>query len=155
MIAVTNSFEVPQPPRPQRPWKTILIVLGVVLVLCCGGAIFGGYRLFKGVQGATEPARTAADTFVTALERGDTDAAYLLLCKATQAKFTREAFTDGVSKQPKISSHSFSGVNVMNSGGKVSATVVLVLTFDTSFTERHTFPLVKEDGQWLVCGQPY
>ncbi|GAA3254718.1 hypothetical protein GCM10010532_103760 [Dactylosporangium siamense] len=155
MITVTNPFEVPQPPRPQRPWKTILIVLGVVLVLCCGGAIFGGYRLFKGVQGATEPARTAAETFVTDLEHGDVDAAYGLLCKATKAKYTLETFRDGVSKQPKISSHAFGGVNVMNYNGKVSATVVLVLTFDTSFTERHTFPLVKEDDQWLVCGQPY
>ncbi|MFC5003102.1 DUF4878 domain-containing protein [Dactylosporangium cerinum] len=152
---MTSGFEVPQPPRRQRPWKTILITLGIVLVLCCGGAIFGGYRLFKSVENATEPARTAAETFVTNLENGDVDAAYGLLCKPTQAKFTLDAFKDGVSKQPKIQSHTFGGVNVMNYNGKVSATVALVLTADTGFTERHVFPLVKEDDQWRVCGQPY
>ena len=155
MITVTYPYEVPQPPRQRRPWKTILIVLGVVLVLCCAGAAFGGYQLFKGVQEATGPARTAAETFVVNLEDGDTDAAYKLLCKTTQAKYSLDAFKDGVSKQPKVSSHSFGGVNVMNYNGKVSATVTILLTFDTSFTERHAFPLVKENDQWLVCGQPY
>lgn len=148
-------YAVPQPPRQQRPWKTILIVLGVVFVLCCAGLGFGGYKLFKGVQSATEPARAAADTFVTHLEDGDTDAAYALLCGPTQAKFTSAAFRDGVAGQPKIRSHSFSGVNVVNSNGRTTATVTLVLTLDTGFTDRHTFPLVKEGNDWKVCGQPY
>ncbi|WP_327001555.1 DUF4878 domain-containing protein [Dactylosporangium sp. NBC_01737] len=152
---MANPYQVPQPPRQRSPWKTILIVLGVVLVLCCAGAGFGGYRLFKGVQEATEPARTAAETFVTNLENGDTDAAYGLLCKATQSNYTVQAFKDGVAKQPKIRSHSFGGVNVMNYNGKTSATVTLILTDDSGFTNRHTFPLVKDDGQWRVCGQPY
>jgi hypothetical protein len=155
VITVSYPYEVPQPPKQQRPWKTVLIVLGVVLVLCCGGVGFAGYRFFKSVQGATEPARAAAEAFVGDLESGNVDGAYALLCKPTQAKYTLDAFKDGVSKQPKISRHSFGGVNVMNYNGKVSATVTLALTFDTSFTENHVFALVKEDDQWRVCGQPY
>lgn len=112
-------------------------------------------RVQSVTEGATEPAKTAAEAFVTDLEAGNVDAAYGQLCAATRSKYTLEVFKNGVSKRPKITGHSFGGVNVTNYNGKTSATVVLTLTSDTGFTDRHTFPLVKDGDSWHVCGDPY
>jgi hypothetical protein len=42
-----------------------------------------------------------------------------------------------------------------NVSGRVSGTVTTRLTLDTGFVDQHMFMLLKEDGQWKVCGQPY
>ncbi|SCG40542.1 protein of unknown function [Micromonospora echinaurantiaca] len=133
----------------------MLIVVGVVLVLCCGGAGVGGFFLYKGVKGATDPARQAAESFVTDLEAGDTDGAYGQLCSQTRGRYARDAFARGVAQQPKIRGHKVNGVNVSTVNGRTSATVNMALTLDSGFTDQHTFLLVKEDGAWRVCGQPY
>ncbi|MFG2045063.1 hypothetical protein [Dactylosporangium sp. NPDC048998] len=148
------GYQVPQPPR-RRTLRTVLIVVGVVVVLCCGVLGVGGYFLFKSVTEATGPAKQAAEAFVGDLESGDVDAAYELLCSGTRGKYTSEAFADGVAKQPKIRSHTVRGVNVGNYNGRTTATVSMGLTLDSGFTDQHTFPLVQEDGAWKVCGQPY
>lgn len=148
------QFEVPQPPR-RRTLRTVLIVVGAVVVLCCGVAGVGGFFLVKGIKDATGPAREAAVTFVSDLEAGNVDAAYGLLCSDTRNDYTHDAFADGIAKQPKIRSHSVVGVNVMNYNGRTTATVNMTLTLDSGFTDRHLFTLVKESGVWKVCGQPY
>ncbi|MEU2663161.1 hypothetical protein [Micromonospora sp. NPDC007220] len=151
---MTHPYQVPQPPK-RRTLRTVLIVVGVVVVLCCGGAGIGGFFLFKGVKGATDPARQAAESFVSHLEAGDPDAAYELLCGDTRGGYTREAFAQGVAQQPRIHSHKVNGVNVSSVNGRTSATVNMALTLGSGFTNQHTFRLVKEDGAWKVCGQPY
>ena len=72
----------------------------------------GGSFLYKGIKGATDPARQAAELFVSDLEAGDADAAYGLLCSDTRGRYTRDAFVQGVAKQPKIRGHKVNGVNV-------------------------------------------
>ncbi|MEU7930438.1 MULTISPECIES: Rv0361 family membrane protein [Micromonospora] len=151
------QHQMPQPPQPpkKRTLRTVLIVVGVVLVLCCGGAGIGGFFLYKGVKGATDPARQAAESFVSHLEAGDPDAAYELLCGDTRAGYPREAFVQGVAKEPKIRGHKVNGVNVQSVNGRTTATVRMALQLDSGFTDQHMFMLVKEDGAWKVCGQPY
>jgi hypothetical protein len=147
-------YQVPQPAR-RRTLRTVLIVVGVVVVLCCGGVAVGCFFLFKEINGATDPARQAAESFVTDLETGDVDAAYGLLCSDTRGRFTRDAFAEGVAKQPKIRGHEVNGVNVSSVNGRTSATVSMGLMLDSGFIDQHMFTLVKEDGVWKVRGQPY
>ncbi|MEV1145120.1 hypothetical protein [Micromonospora sp. NPDC049799] len=151
---MTHPYEVPPPPK-RRTLRTVLIVVGVVVVLCCGGAGVGGFFLFKGVKGATDPARQAAESFVSDLEAGDAAKAYGQLCSDTRGRFTRDAFVEGVARQPKVRSHEVNGVNVSSYNGRTSARVSMALVLDSGFTDQHVFPLVKEDGAWKVCGQPY
>jgi hypothetical protein len=148
---------VPPAPKPgnSRTLRTVLIVVGVVLLLCCGGAIVGGVFLFRGVSHAVGPARDAADEFMTDPQTGDLPGAYDRLCADTRSRFTRDVFVDGAAVQPKIKSHRIVGVNVSNYNGKSSATVTAELTLDTGFVDRHAFTLVNEDGTWKVCGRPY
>jgi hypothetical protein len=135
--------------------RTVLIVVGVVVVLCCGGAGIGGFVLVKGVIGETGPARQSAEAFVNDLEAGNAQAAYGLLCSSTRSQFTSDAFAQGVRDQPKVRSYTVQGVFVANNNGDQSATVTMNLMLDSGFAELHTFTLVKEDGGWKVCGQPY
>jgi hypothetical protein len=148
-------FPPAPPPRNSHTLRTVLIVVGVVLVLCCGGGIVGGVFLFHGLSKATAPAKDATDEFVTDLQNGDTAGAYQLLCSDTRSAFPPAAFALGVAGQPKITSHEMGGVNVVSGNGHSSATVTVSLTTDSGFVDQHAFPLVKEDGRWKVCGQPY
>jgi hypothetical protein len=144
----------PVPPK-SHTLRTILIIVGAVLVLCCAGAVVGGVYLFHGVSKATAPPRAATDEFVTDLENGDMTAAYGMLCSGTRSAFTSSTFATGVTGQPKIVSHQMGGVNVVNSGGHSTAVVEADLTLGSGFVDQHSFPLVKEDGRWKVCGRPY
>lgn len=143
------------PPKKSNTLRIVLIVVGAVLVVCCAGGIVGGVFLFRGVVKATGPARDATDQFVTDLQQGDTAGAYALLCDSTRAAFTPDRFAQGVASQPKIVSHKTGGVNVTSGSGGSTAVVTMKLTLQTGFVDEHTFPLVKEDGQWKVCGAPY
>jgi hypothetical protein len=143
------------PPQKSNTLRTVLIVVGSILVLCCIGGVVGGVFLFKGVKDAVGPVQDAADEFVTDLETGDTAAAYALLCQDTRSAFSQTTFAAGVSSQAKISSHKISGATIRTVNGSTSATVTASLTMSTGFVDQHTFTLLKEDGGWKVCGSPY
>jgi Domain of unknown function (DUF4878) len=145
----------PPPPPKSNTLRTVLIIVGVVLALCCVGGVIGGVFLFKGVKTAVGPVQDAADEFVGDLERGDTTAAYDLLCQDTRNAFPRIQFAQGVSTQPMIKSHHIDGASIRNFNGKTTATVTASLTMATGFVDQHTFPMVKENDRWKVCGNPY
>jgi hypothetical protein len=145
----------PPPPRPSHSLRTVLIVVGAVLVVCCTGGVIGGVFLFHGVTKATAPARDAADTFVTDLETGNTTGAYDLLCSSTRGAFPPATFAAGVQGEQKITSHKISGVNVTSGTGGTTGVVSMKLTMQNGFTDQHAFPMRKEDGAWKVCGAPY
>jgi len=147
-------YQVPEPPK-RHTLRLVLIIVGVVVVLCCAGAGIAGFFAYKGVKTATDPAQRTAESFVSDLESDNADAAYGLLCTQTRGSYTRDAFDQGLAKQPKIRSHKVNGVNVANINGRTSARVTMALTEDSGFTDQHTFTLVKENGGWKVCGQPY
>jgi hypothetical protein len=151
---MTHPYQVPQPPK-RRTLRTVLIVVGVVVVLCCGGAGIGGFFLYKGAKGAAAPARQAAESFVSQLEAGDADAAYGQLCSDTRGTYTRDAFVQGVAKQPKIRGHKVNAVNARSFNDRGVAMVYMTLTLDNGSTDQHILALMKEDGAWKVCGQPY
>lgn len=130
-------------------------MVGIVLVVVLAACGVGGYFIFRSVVKATGPARDAAVAFVGDLETGKNDAAYDLLCATTQQSFTRDAFSQGVAKQPKLASHRVLTTFVNNYNGHVTATVGMNLTDATGFTNQHTFTMVKQDGTWKVCGSPY
>jgi hypothetical protein len=143
------------PPKKSNTLRTVLIVVGIVAVLCCGGLIGGGFWLASTVKNAIGPAQDAAVAFVQDLERDDAGSAYGKLCPATRSRFDREGFVAGVSAQPRIVRHEVTGVNVNSNNGVTTATVTMALTQEGGFVDQHTFRMVTEDGTWYVCGNPY
>jgi hypothetical protein len=81
MTMATSAWQPmpPPPPRKSNTLRTVLIVVGSILVLCCIGGVVGSIFLFKGVKATVGPVQDAADEFVTDLKKGDTTAAYALL----------------------------------------------------------------------------
>jgi Domain of unknown function (DUF4878) len=148
---------LPQPLRPsrRRTLKIVLITVGVVFVLCCGGAITGGVLLFRSAAGSIRAVRTETSNFVTDLEISNYADAYARLCAGTRANFTEDRFREGVQAQPHIRSHRITTVNVSNVNGHVTGLATVQFTQDSGFVDQHVFTLVKEDGAWKVCGQPY
>lgn len=143
------------PPRESHTLRNVVLILSALLVLCCAGAVVGGVFLFRGVAREGAPVRAAADTFITDLQEENLPHAYGLLCDGTRDRFSAGDFADGVNGQPKISGHEIDNVRVMNQNGHLVATVTANLTLDTGFVDHHAFPLIKQRGEWKVCGQPY
>lgn len=152
---VQPGYAPPAPPKKSNTLRTVLIIVGIVLVLCCGGLAVGGFFLFRTVKDAIGPVQDSAVSFVQDLEHDDPGSAYDKLCAATQARFPRELFIAGVTAQPRITSHKTTGVNVNSTNGETTGTVRMDLTQEGGFVDQHTFPMVKEDGVWKVCGNPY
>jgi hypothetical protein len=144
----------PAPPASNRTRNIVLTILAVVLALCCCGGAVGGYLIKKATDGIG-PARAAADSFIGDLESGDTDSAYDRLCAPTQSRFSREQFEQGLTTRPKITRHTIAGVTVTSSNGVAKARVTARLTDEAGFTDTHVFELVKEIGDWKICGDPY
>jgi hypothetical protein len=145
--------ESPAPPRKRRPGRNLMVILVVVAVVCCGGAAAAAYALFKLGTGVGPP-RTAADTFLSDVERGDTAGAYGLLCGAVRAQLSQDSFTAFVAAQSHLRSHKIVDTSVSTVNGQASAVVTADLTRDSG-SGKHSMTMVKENGQWRVCGSPY
>src|SRR5262245_38034428 len=146
---------VPPPPKQSHTLRTVLIVVGVALVVCCAGAIGGGYAIYRGVSAATGPVRDTVNAFLGDLEAGNTASAYEYLCGPVRSQYPGAVFAEVVSRRPKLSSHSIIGVNVNNVNGDVSGSVTARLRYADSSADLHVFHLAKEDGNWRICGDPY
>jgi hypothetical protein len=140
------------PQKPKRTWlKVLLIVIAVVLLLCCGAGAFTVYAVKKGIDTVEPLSRT--DSFMKDLKNGDATAAWGRLCTDAQAEFPQPKFDQFVQQQPKILSYRVKGTG--KGSGQERLTVTVEITSDTGGTENRKIPLVKENGDWKVCGHPY
>lgn len=145
----------PPPPKNNNTLRIVLIVVGALCALCCCGGVVGGVYLFHSYQKESGPAGDATDRFVTDLENDDAAGAYTLLCDNVHGVMSADEFAAGLAAQPKILGHKSTGVKVTTGTGGTTAIVSMNLTTAGGFVNQHAFPLVKEDGAWKVCGQPY
>jgi hypothetical protein len=142
-----------QPRRSNTTKIVVIVVLGAVL-LCgvAGGLVFFlGTRFFSNVLG---PPREATTDFVRDLQSGDTTAAYGRLCARTRAEVSAAEFAE-IANQRRPKGFTITGTNVSNENGVTTGDITGRLTYADGSTEVHTFPLVKENDVWKVCGDPY
>jgi hypothetical protein len=132
----------------------VLIIVAVVLAFCCCGGLVGGFFIKKASE-SIGPARGAAGDLIGDLEAGNASGAYDRLCGDTQSRFSREQFAQGLATRPKTTDHEIVGIHVLDQNGASTATVTARLTDSSGFQDSHVFSLVKEDGDWKVCGDPY
>lgn len=131
--------------------RTVLVVVGVVLAVCCLGAAGGGFWLYRTYQGAAGPARSAATAYVDDLKAGNYQSAYERQCRDSRAAQTAEQFARAQSAQPKITAYKVQGVSVANNNGRVSADVTFRMTRDGGTQVTQDIALLKEDDEWRVC----
>ncbi len=126
-----------------------------MVVLCCGGAVGGGAYLINKALDAIKPAENTTAAFIADLESGNYPAAYGMLCTSTRTSYTVDRFSMTARAQPHISGHRITSAHVNSVNGRTSATVTAQLTRDNGAVASHLFTLVKENGAWKVCGEPY
>ncbi|WP_431880331.1 hypothetical protein [Micromonospora marina] len=136
---------------PKKSKRTLFIVLGVVLAICCSGGVLGGFLLFRAAQEVTGPARSTVETFSGAIVDRDYPAAYRQLCSRVRDRVSEADFERQQSSQPDFTGYDIVGLNVSNNNGRVSGSATVRFTPAVGTNVTQAFPLVKEDGQWRIC----
>ncbi|MEU5673690.1 hypothetical protein ABZ749_25710 [Micromonospora sp. NPDC047753] len=139
-------------PRPNRTLRTVLIVVGALLTVCCVIGTCVGLWLYRSVKDTVEPVRGAATAYLDDVRAGNYAGAYGRLCDRVRDTMPQEDFARIQSAQLKITSYEITGVNVNNYNGRVTGTVqVEVVQAATGARFTQGVALVKEDGEWRVC----
>lgn len=141
-------------PRPRRRWRVVSLVCAAVLLLCVVGAAGLGLWSYQSVRGTAAPARATAERFLARLVDGDPTGAYALLCAATRGRWTQPEFTR-VTATTRLARYEVREVRVVTRGGRPQATVTVRLTHRSGPQEVRAVPVVRVDGAWWVCGDPY
>ncbi|MFD1323556.1 Rv0361 family membrane protein [Micromonospora sonneratiae] len=141
--------------RRRRNLRTVLGLVGFVVLVCCVGAAGLGLWNYQSVRRSTDPARAAADAFLRDLTAGDHVAAYDRLCPATRQRWNRAEFTRRVAGPPKISRYDIRDVAVDAQDGRLRITIAAELTREGGVVDRHEFSMVEADDGWRVCGDPF
>jgi hypothetical protein len=145
---------IPEPPKPERRGrgrvKTVLVVLGVVVALCCLGTVtagaFVGYDLYRAPRAEAE-IREFADELARHLEAGDHEAVYDALSADARHRYTLEVLARSLADRPRPVAH-----EIERAFGVLWLCYVTIrLSYlDGRYAGSHTFDLVKEDGAWKV-----
>ncbi|MCL4394816.1 MAG: DUF4864 domain-containing protein [Chloroflexi bacterium] len=129
--------------------KTVLIVVGVIIVLClCAFIAIIGLGLAGGL-GLTQPVADVGEKFMQSLKTGDYDTAYALCHPSLQEQFgsaqgLKQMVAEGQAQPVKWS---FNSRNIENDQGHMEGTVTMKGGEGTV-----TIDLVKAGSEWKVIG---
>ena len=130
--------------------KPLTVVVGLVLLLCCGGLGLGGFFIFRPEQDPGVAVRIAADAFVSRLVAGNYGGAYDQLCADIRERLDRDEFVTSVGGRPAVRSYQVEKIEAVDGGYSVSVT----LADPTGATEAQVLRVVEDRGTWRVCGEP-
>jgi hypothetical protein len=131
-------------PRRKRGmgWLVALLIgLGAILAMATAGTVLFVTR--------TLPPYNAADDFLSAVKRGDDNAATSRLCSADSGDAQRaiQIVRDVMSNAKSVSPNPL-GVDRSDNSGRVDFTV----TYNGSkSSQSYVLPMVKEGGSWKAC----
>ncbi|MER7892741.1 hypothetical protein AB0C04_24910 [Micromonospora sp. NPDC048909] len=134
--------------------RTGLAFTGIGVALCCVGVSGLGVWNLQLVTQAAGPVRETTDEFMRSVTVGDTDGAYERLCADARGRWSEIGFTSWMRTPPMVRDYEITDVSVTTRGGRPRGTVTVELTRDSGATEERKLPVVREDGQWRVCGDP-
>jgi hypothetical protein len=129
--------------------KVLLIIGGVVLALCLVCAVFF-VAVFALGMGATQPAATVGESFMTALKNGDYAQAYGLCAPALQQELNSAQGLQQLVTNGKVQpvSWTFSSRNVDNATAQLDGTA----TFTSGGSGTVRIVLNQVGSNWQVVG---
>lgn len=139
------------PPKNPRTRRTVLVVVGVVLSLCCLGGVIGGSVLWKLAREASGPAHESVDTFAGAMVARDFPTAYGQLCSQLRNRQSQADFVRQQSEQFTSTGYEIVGVNVTNRNGRVRGRADVRWLLPNGASGTQVLTLTKEDGDWRIC----
>ncbi|MFI9638498.1 hypothetical protein ACIG87_00315 [Micromonospora sp. NPDC051925] len=144
-----------RPARRHRPVRTGLFLGGLATGLCLVGVAGLGLWNVQVVVGAHDPVRQTADGFFRELSDGEVEQAYQRLCAQARGRWSEVGFAGWVRTPPVVTGYEILDVTVRTRGGRPAGEVLVRVTRDGGAAEQRRLPVVKEDGKWRVCGDPY
>lgn len=129
-------------------FRTLLIVAGVVLALCCCGGVVFVINELRDLGQETGPMQASADSFFSAVVSGSD--AYSQLCTESKGVISREYF-DTDQARHRLTGYEVVGYSIKRDDASVTVRLRLA---DGTTTER-AVRMVTEGGVWKVCGLPY
>ncbi|TDC38983.1 hypothetical protein E1211_05640 [Micromonospora sp. 15K316] len=138
------------PKNPQRR-RTLLVVIGVVLSLCCLGGVVGGFVLRDVFQEAVGPARDSVDAFAAAMVEKDFPTAYGQLCGRLRDRQNETDFARQQTESFTATGYDIVNVNVVNTNGRLHGRADVRWTLPNGSGGTQVLTLVKEDGDWRIC----
>ncbi|MBM7495139.1 hypothetical protein JOD64_006361 [Micromonospora luteifusca] len=144
-----------RPARRNRPMRTGLAFAGFGVALCCVGAAGLGAWNLQTVRQAAGPIRETADGFLSEVALGDSEGAYDRLCADARSRWSAIGFTSWVRTPPMVTDYEITDVSVATRSGRPHGTVTVKVTRDGGLTEERRLPVVREGGDWRVCGDPF
>jgi hypothetical protein len=128
--------------------------VAAIVVVCCGGLAGLGYFIYTLVGGATDPMRGAAVTFLDSLRERNYPVAFGLLCDAAREKYSPDAFAAREAGRP-VKDYAVTGVYAGDRSGAVDGRVTVTIDYADGTRESRALPMVEDDDEWRVCGNPY
>ncbi|MEH0844597.1 hypothetical protein V6U81_19625 [Micromonospora sp. CPCC 205711] len=144
-----------RPARRSRPVRTGLLLGGLAMILCLVGVAGLGAWNLQVIIGASGPVRETADGFFREVSAGEVDRAYERLCAPARGRWSEVGFAGWVRTPPVVSGYEIVDVSVRTKGGKPVGEVIVRVTRDGGASEQRTLPMVREKGEWRVCGDPF
>ncbi|MGY3518944.1 Rv0361 family membrane protein [Micromonospora sp. PTRAS2] len=144
-----------RPARRGRPARTGLLAAGAGLGLCLVGVAGLGAWNVQMLAGAGDQVRDSADGFLREVAAGDVERAYERLCAQSRSRWSAVGFAGWVRTPPVVTGYEIVDVSVRTKGGRPTGAVRARLIRDGGAGEDRTVPMVKEDGRWRVCGDPF
>jgi ketosteroid isomerase-like protein len=142
-----------------RPWlRWVLIggaVLGLIGVACCGFAVFGGVRLFQGLQAESNAIRPTLRAFLDAGHNGDLAAALRLFANNVDVPVSAIDLDHLFTERPAIfaayTDVMIDTINVTRATNGTNATIAGSITYAQGTPPRsYTATLRKEGDIWKL-----
>jgi len=141
-----------------KPWQIVLLAVGIVLVLCCGGGALIGYRAYNGARAVDAEADHFADAFFAKFAVNydvSTIQDQVAPEWKSQPKEIQDAFNVMFRKRlgPLKSAEPFSATNTSYKSFNGSAVTTVVVTSHATFEKAEgkvQLSLRKEDDAWKV-----
>lgn len=141
--------------RSRRPVRTGLLLGGLTMLLCLVGVAGLGAWNMQVVTQAGGPVRETADGFFQELSAGDVERAYQRLCAQARSRWSEVGFAGWARTPPAVTGYEILDVSVRTKAGRPIGEVTVRVTREGGTAEERRLPVVKEDGEWRVCGDPY
>jgi hypothetical protein len=148
---VQTPFATPPTERDRKRLWIGLGIGGALLVLCCGGGLFGlGAFAINRADSLRSTAESVVTQYLEDTRRQNFDAAFDLLCAQEQSKFGHGDFAAMIRSRGRIAGFRVGTAMITGTTVIVSAAV----DFESGPTRYPTYSLVEEQepGNLRICG---
>jgi hypothetical protein len=143
----------PPVPRPNRTVLIVSLVVGVTLLVCCGGGVFGvGGLFYYTYNTAQDRAQTEVETYLGDLQAGRFPQAYARLCDEARAERSVNEFTEDEQAAGQVVSYQVSDRVQVDQDSNWVLTAQVTRQGTTVGPE--LFPVIFESGNTAeICPQ--